>query len=99
MRKSVTKIIDYNCNFDSDKEVGFINIDILCNKLSPQFLANDSTTHFKTYNINKIRNKDNEDPKTNTIREKKISIKYVITKSLKVSVLIIGFVEYSTSDL
>ena len=55
-------MIDYNgnSNFDSDNIVEFINIDLPCNELSIQLLANDSITHIKKRRIFEMEDKANK---------------------------------------
>lgn len=43
-------VVEYNGDFDSDdnnKDIEFVDLDLPCNKLSLQLLANDSITHTK----------------------------------------------------
>lgn len=87
-------MIWYNRNSDSDKNEEFINVDLFCNKISIQLLANDSITHFKKCQINKSGDDTNEALKTNTAKKKKASIKRIGKKSSKASVFILGLVDH-----
>ena len=57
-----TYVIDYNGNydFDFDNNIEFFDIDLLCNKLSIQLLANDFITHTKKRYILEMKDKVNK---------------------------------------
>ena len=67
--KQSTCIIDYNGNYDSnfDNNVEFVDIDLPCNKLSVQLLANDSITRTKKRRILETEDEADKPLKTKII--------------------------------
>lgn len=65
--KQPTRVIDYNSNLDSDfdNDVKFADINLLCNKLRVQLLANDLITCTK-----KIRILETEDETNKPLKAK-----------------------------
>ena len=92
----------YNVDSNSDKkeEGEFDDMDLSCNKLSIQLLANDSNICSKKRHV--IVDKDDEIekfPKSKTTQEKKPPIKNVRIKSGKTSVPISGLVSCPSPDI
>ena len=71
--KRLTRVIEYNGDLESDnnnEDIGFADVNLPCNKLSLQLLANDSITRIKKRRV--ITNdKDDELLKPKTNREKR----------------------------
>ena len=86
-------------NSDSDDDVEFFDIDLSCNKLSVQLLANTFATCTKKHCINQTVKEAGEAPMTNVTQEKKVSIKRIGKKSLKALVPISGFVSKPPLDI
>ena len=93
------RVIHYNNNFDLNKKVEFINIHLLCNKLSLQFLVNDATICPKKCRVNDIEDEAAKASKTNTTKKKKVSIKRIRKKSSKALVPILKLVKHPTPDV
>ena len=68
-------MIYYNNNSDLNKEVNFIDVYLPCNKLSLQLIANNAITCSKKRYIDDVKNKATKTPKTNTTKEKMVSVK------------------------
>ena len=64
-----------NSDFNSDNNVKLINIDLSCNKLNIQLLANDSITYVKIRHILETKDEVNEFLKAKITWEKKIRVK------------------------
>lgn len=94
-------MLTYNSTFDSNSNnnVEFININLPCNKLSIQLLANDSMTYTKKKYVVEIEDKANEPPKSKPTPEKRVPIKQVGKKSSKVSVPIYSFIGKASLDI
>ena len=99
--KQSTRVIDYNGDSDSDSDnnVEFVDIDLPCNKLSVQLLANDSITRTKKRRIRKTEDEADEPLNSKVTREKKTPVKQVGKKSSKVSVPISGLVGKPPPDI
>lgn len=63
-------MIYYNDNSDFDKNEEFMDLDLPCNKIKIQLLANNSTTCSKKCQENKSGNDTNEAPKINIASKK-----------------------------
>ena len=98
-RNDFKRVIHYNDDSDSDKEVEFIDVYLPCNKLSLQLLANDVTTRSKKRRVDDIEDETTKAHKTNTAREKKVPVKRVGKKSSKASVPISRLVKHPASDV
>ena len=98
-RNDFKRVIHYNDDSDSDEEVEFIDVHLPCNKLSLQLLANDTTTRPKKRRVDDVEDEATKALKTNTTREKKVSIKRVGKKSSKTSVPILELVGYPALDV
>ena len=95
-------VVEYNGNSDSDNkgDVKFVDIDLPCNKLSVQLLANDSNTHSKKRRVIVDTNNEIEEvPKPKTTREKKTPVKHVGIKSTKASESICSLIDCPPSDI
>ena len=92
--KQSTHVIDYNGNSDSDSDynIKFVDIDLLCNKLNIQLLANDFITHIKKRHKIEIKNQADKLLKSKVTWKKKIPAKQIRKKSLKVSIPISGLI-------
>ena len=100
--KQSPRVVEYNGDSDSDEEedVEFVDVDLPCNKLSVQLLANNSTTRSKKRRV--VIDTDDEAEevsKVKTTREKKIPVKRVGKKSSKASVPISGLVGKPSPDI
>lgn len=84
---------------NSNDDTEFVNVDLPCNKLSVQLLANKSATRTKKQYINKIDKKVGQAPKTNVTQEKRVLIKFIGKKSSKTSIFISDFMGKSLSDI
>lgn len=95
--KQPTHMINYNgnSNFDFDNNAEFVDINLLCNKLSIQLLANNTITCAKKRYLLKTKNKVDEPSKVKAIQEKKIPIMQVKKKCLKVLILIFSLITKS----
>lgn len=92
--KQPTRVIDYNgdSNSDSDNNVEFVDIDLPCNKLSIQLLANNVVTRTKKRHVLETEDEADESSKVKATQEKKIPTKRVGKKSSKASNPISGLV-------
>ena len=89
----------HNSNSDSDNNAEFVDVDLPCNKLSMQLLANNSATRIKKRRVNETDEEAGEAPKTSVTREKRVPIKRVGKKSSKASVPISGLVGKPPPDI
>ena len=90
---------DSHHNSDSDDDAEFVDVDLPCNKLSVQLLANNSATRTKKRRVNETNEEAGEAPMTNVTREKNVPIKRVGKKSSKASVPISGLVGKPPPDI
>ena len=75
--KRSSRVIEYNVDSESDnedKDVEFVDVDLPCNKLSLQLLANDSITRTKKRRVIPD-DEDNEPPKPKANRVKRKPVK------------------------
>lgn len=75
-------MIQYNDNFNFNKNKEFININVFYNKLNIQLLANNLTIYLKKYLVQKSNDNTNKASKTNIIK-KNVFIKFIKKKIQK----------------
>lgn len=94
-------MIEYNGDFDSDsdKDIKFVDVDLPCNKLSLQLLANNFITYTKKRQVIKVDDEDDKFPKSKATLEKRKPVKQVKKKSNKTSVFIASLVCQSPLDI
>ena len=99
--KQFTCVIDYNGDFDSDSNnnVEFVNIDLLCNKLSVQLLANNSITHTKKRYVFEMEDKADELLKAKVTQEKKTPVNRVEKQSSKALVPVFDLIGKRPPDI
>ena len=100
--KRSTRVVEYNGDSDSDgddEDAEFVDVDLPCNKLSLQLLANDSITRTKKRRVIETDDEDNEPLKPKATREKRKPVKRVGKKSTKASVPIAGLVGQAPPDI
>ena len=98
-RNDFKRVINYNDDSNSNKEVEFIDVHLFYNKLSLQLLANDATICPKKRRIDNIEDEATKAPKTNIAREKKVPVKRVGKISSKASVPISGLVRHPALNI
>ena len=99
--KRSNRVIEYNRDLESDnndKDVKFVDANLLDNKLTLQLLANDSITRIKKRRVI-TDDEDDEPPKPKANREKRKPVKQVGKKSIKESASISGLVARPTFDI
>ena len=72
--------------------MGFVDIDLLCNKLNVQLLANNSIIHIKKKYILEMEDEADKPLKAKVTQEKRTPVKQVQKKSLKILVYISGLI-------
>ena len=100
--KQSTWVAEYNGDSDSDdndEDVEFVDVDLPCNKLNVQLLANDSITRAKKRRVLETEDKADTPPKIKATREKRTPVKRVGKKSSKASVPIFSLVSKSPNPL
>lgn len=68
--KHSIRVVEYNGNFDSDnddRDIEFVNVNLLCNQLSLQLPANKSINQIQKMQIIETDNKDDEPHKPTTM--------------------------------
>ena len=99
--KRSTRVAEYNGDSESDnndKDIKFVDVNLPCNKLSLQFLANDSITHTKKRRVI-TDDEDDEPPKLKANREKRKPVKRVEKKNTKASATISGLVGHPSPNI